>query len=371
MAYTTQFGLDQNVADYLNQPMPGITGIFPPPPATIPTPVPTVPIVDEEESEEIIERPGGEFERGFRDYKPLEPRGAGKNQYSPRLDMGYDSNLNQPKSSKKGFWEGIFGSKAAQKAGKYTSMAFSPLTMLASRYDAMNPEAVNYNPMLRGQKDVALRGTDLGGLGFRQDDIGRFVGSADPFADDYNPLQGKNLQSAFGTNDLNQMLRDKLQKLRSNKAAGKYKTKSAMDTHNQREKRILEMLGVTSADENVGYAGTEGGNLGSGVFAKVDQSGKTYGPYSQRFGYAPPEMEKFKTFIEQKTDRQPIINKGRDTPISVPRNPQKPSVKPDRDREPSPHSYSHPGSSRSREMSSPFQYGGRAGYSKGGIVTLL
>ena len=52
MAYTTQFGLDQNVADYLNQPMPGITGIFPPPPATISPPV-TQPIEEEVEEDEV------------------------------------------------------------------------------------------------------------------------------------------------------------------------------------------------------------------------------------------------------------------------------------------------------------------------------
>ena len=244
---------------------------------------------------------------------------------------------------------------------------------------------------------MALRGTDLGGLGFQQDDIGRFVGSADPFADDYNPLQGKNLQSMLGTNDLNQMLSKELTRLRGMytkglESGGKYKTKSAMETHNQREKRILEMLGTTGTDENLGRTTEEAfdlGYTGSGPFATIQNKGKEYGPFSKTY----PEMAKFHEFALQKGNRtdfpkidqgpirpilsknflqKPIVNERRDTPISVPRNPQKrPSVKPDRDREPSPHSYSHPGSSRSREMSSPFQYGGRAGYSKGGIVTLL
>ena len=85
---------------------------------------------------------------------------------------------------------------------------------LASMRDATNPKSANYNPNLIDQKDYALRGVDQGGLGYTQDDIGRFTGQAvDPSKANYNPLAGLALQSSLGSNDLGTMYEKELARL--------------------------------------------------------------------------------------------------------------------------------------------------------------
>ena len=162
-------------------------------------------------------------------------------------------------------WSGITGSKPYQ-------FAITPMMALANMRNPLNPNAQNYNPMLRGQKDLALRSIDQGGLGLTQDDIGRFLGSANPDDPDYNPLRGKNLESLFGTNDLQEMLRKRLAYFRSKKYDSETKKKKMA--------KIQEMLEKTKADEIKDYKGTPEGQIGTGPFATIDQSGKTYGPYS-------------------------------------------------------------------------------------------
>jgi len=143
---------------------------------------------------------------------------------------------------------------------------------MANYRNPLNPAAVNFNPMLRQQKDLALRPTDMGGFGFQQDDIGRFLGSADPDSDDYNPLLGQNLVSLFGTNDLLGMLRKRRAKLQGYDYESETKTKKL--------KEIDKLINQGVIDESAGYTGDPKGQIGSGVFAKMDQSGKTYGPYT-------------------------------------------------------------------------------------------
>ena len=162
-------------------------------------------------------------------------------------------------------WSGITGSKPYQ-------FAITPMMALANMRNPLNPNAQNYNPMLRGQKDLALRSIDQGGLGLTQDDIGRFLGSANPDDPDYNPLRGKNLESLFGTNDLQEMLRKRLAYFRSKKYDSETKKKKMA--------KIQEMLEKTKADEIKDYKGTPEGQIGTGPFATIDQSGKTYGPYT-------------------------------------------------------------------------------------------
>jgi len=170
------------------------------------------------------------------------------------------------------FWSGITGSKAGQAFNKF---AITPMMAMANYRNPLNPAAVNFNPMLRQQKDLALRPTDMGGFGFTQDDIGRFLGSANPEDEDYNPLLGQNLVSGWGTNDLTQMLRNKLQKIQNRKIA-------QTDSSRLKQEKIQELISQAVADESAGYTGTPGGNVGSGVFATMDQSGKTYGPYTSQ-----------------------------------------------------------------------------------------
>ena len=94
-------------------------------------------------------------------------------------------------------WSGITESAPAQTAKKYTSMAFSPLTMFASRYNPLNPDAVNYNRHLQGQIDYLNQRNMLGDVG------------TGPYKIMSGPLRGKNLVSGFGTNDYYNMLQKK------------------------------------------------------------------------------------------------------------------------------------------------------------------
>ena len=71
---------------------------------------------------------------------------------------------------------------------------------IAGGFDATNPRAFNYNPALEGQinflKDKGAYGTDQSGLN-------KITGGV---------LQGKNLQSMFGSNDLAQMYENQIAK---------------------------------------------------------------------------------------------------------------------------------------------------------------
>ena len=119
-------------------------------------------------------------------------------------------------------WKKIKKSKPFQALDRF---AITPLMALANRYNALNPNSVNYNPLLQGQRDFAFEPIHTGGFGFQQDPIGRFLGSVDPNNPDYNPLYGQALVSMFGTNDLTEMLRKRKQKLISYDYQSKIKDK--------------------------------------------------------------------------------------------------------------------------------------------------
>ena len=138
----------------------------------------------------------------------------------------------------------------------------TPLLMMANAINPLSPTSSNFNPMLEGQLQNY---TDQG---FRVNEQGQAIDG---------PLAGQNLVSGFGTNDVTQMLRDRLQKIRTRKIA-------QTTTSRAKQQKILDAIKAQTIAENKGYTGTPGGNVGSGVFAKVDQSGKTYGPYSGQGG---------------------------------------------------------------------------------------
>ena len=161
--------------------------------------------------------------------------------------------------------DGIMGTDQAQNTGMFSNMLSqlkklpTPINIMRSAVrNPLNPNSPNFNPMLQGQLDV----------------YGNYV---DETGED--PLQGQNLVSAFGTNDVTAQLRKRLQKLRMYDYKSKIKER--------KEAQILEAIKAQTAAENAGYKGTPGGNVGSGVFAKMDQSGKTYGPYSGGSGNNP------------------------------------------------------------------------------------
>ena len=134
-------------------------------------------------------------------------------------------------------------------------------------FNPINRRSGNFNPMLEGQLDLATGEEDEGGLGWGVDDIGRFTSG---------PLAGQASMSGFGTNDVTQQLRNRLQKLRGYDYISDIKTK--------KEEDILDAIRAQTIAENAGYSGTPGGNTGSGAFAKIDNTGKTYGPYSGNQG---------------------------------------------------------------------------------------
>ena len=158
----------------------------------------------------------------------------------------------------------------------------TPTMALANRYNPLSPDAVNFNPMLEGQRDLALRSINQGGLGLTQDYIGRFTGSGNPDDPDYNPLRGQNLVSMFGTNDLKEMLRKRLAYFRAKKYQSETKTKKM--------NKIQKMLEQAKAEEIKDYKGDPAGQIGTGAFATIDQSGKTYGPYSDAPTHQPSSV---------------------------------------------------------------------------------
>ena len=151
------------------------------------------------------------------------------------------------------------GLGAIKKGGK---KLMTPLMMMANAVNPLSPTSSNFNPMLEGQLQNYTE------QGWRVNEQGQAIDG---------PLAGKNLVSGFGTNDVTQMLRNRLQKIRTRKIAQTTSSRA-------KQKEILDAIKAQVAAENRGYTGTPGGNVGSGVFAKFDQSGKTYGPYSQGGG---------------------------------------------------------------------------------------
>jgi hypothetical protein len=118
----------------------------------------------------------------------------------------------------------------------------------------LDPNSPNFNPILQNQ---------LGAYG---------DWTSSDEAEGYDPLAGQNLVSGFGSNDVQAQLRKKL--------AYFQKKKYQSETKTGKMKLIRKAIADQVAAESAGYKGTPGGNVGSGAFAKFDQSGKTYGPYS-------------------------------------------------------------------------------------------
>ena len=153
-------------------------------------------------------------------------------------------------------WTNTYGSRIKKDTGGIMRVGFqngnnvedesiwkkikTPLMAILNYRNPLDPGSVNYNPLLRGQRDFAFEPIHTGGLGFYQDDIGRFRGSINPEAENYNPLLGQNLISMFGTNDLTEMLRNRLHKIRTRKAA---QTESSI----LKQKTIEEMIRQATA----------------------------------------------------------------------------------------------------------------------------
>ena len=149
------------------------------------------------------------------------------------------------------------GSRFKEGAGPVFGLA----SMFANATNPLNPNSFNFNPALSGQLGTYDEDWDIS-------DSGKALSG---------PLAGQNLISGFGTNDVTAMLRKRLARIRNRKIA-------QTDSSKAKQQKILDAIKTQTAAENAGYTGTPGGNVGSGVFAKFDQSGKTYGPYSGQGG---------------------------------------------------------------------------------------
>ena len=90
----------------------------------------------------------------------------------------------------------------AGKIKKGGEMLFGPLSMIASMRNPLNPESSNYNPELQSQVNFLK---EQGGFGVMdQSGLRKITGGR---------LQGKNLVSGFGTNDIFGMYEKDLEKL--------------------------------------------------------------------------------------------------------------------------------------------------------------
>jgi len=172
-------------------------------------------------------------------------------------EMQFDERSQQPKRNIKDIVSG--GLTSIKKGGK---KLMTPLMMMAQSVNPLSPTSSNFNPMLEGQIE------NYTAQGWRVNDQGQAIDG---------PLAGQNLVSVGGTNDPTAMLRKRLQKIRTRKIAQTTSSRA-------KQKEILDAINAQKAAENKGYTGTPGGNVGSGAFAKFDQSGKTYGPFTPQGG---------------------------------------------------------------------------------------
>jgi hypothetical protein len=199
---------------------------------------------------------GGDWERGWLN-RSLRP-GTQEYRDAEREDPEIEKSKWEQFTDSLGSAKDSLG-RRAKKAGK---IPIGILGALANTRNPLNPNSKNFNPMLASQMET------YGDQGWEINDMGQALSG---------PLAGQNIVSGFGTVDVPAMLRKRLQKIRTRKIA---------QTASSRKKQadILKDIAAQVAAENKGYTGTPGGNVGSGVFAKFDQSGKTYGPYSGQGG---------------------------------------------------------------------------------------
>jgi hypothetical protein len=151
-----------------------------------------------------------------------------------------------------------FEKAASGVAGLFKKLPSPMNIMRGMARNPLDPNSPNFNPMLQSQLE------NYSAQGWRVNEQGQALDG---------PLAGQNLVSGFGTNDVTAQLRKRLQKIRMRKM-------KQTDASMAKQQEILDAIKKQTIGENEGYTGTPGGNVGSGVFAKFDQSGKTYGPYS-------------------------------------------------------------------------------------------
>ena len=106
-----------------------------------------------------------------------------------------------------GIAEGITATDAAQEKGWLQNLMDNTMWgKVAGGFDATNPRAFNYNPALQGQIDF------MGGDPFGQGSAYGINPNSGLNQITGGTLAGKNLQSMFGTNDLQQMYEDQIGK---------------------------------------------------------------------------------------------------------------------------------------------------------------
>ena len=150
-------------------------------------------------------------------------------------------------------WRSNLKDNMSGVAGLFKKLPTPMKIMKSALRNPLASDSPNFNPMLEGQLDT----------------YGNYVGETGE-----DPLENQNLVSGFGSNDVTAQLRKRLQKIRTRKM-------NQTDASRTKQAQILKAIKAQVAAENAGYQGTPGGNVGSGAFAKFDQSGKTYGPYSR------------------------------------------------------------------------------------------
>jgi len=128
------------------------------------------------------------------------------------------------------FSDSRIGSGIVSGANKFQNFAITPMMALANKRNALNPNAMNYNPDLQPQMDFlgGQTGTRITGT---SDNLkftdGQMMIGNDPNSGlaKYGPgsvLSGQNVVSGFGTNDYAQQLQNYIDKMMGYKTRSKF-----------------------------------------------------------------------------------------------------------------------------------------------------
>ena len=135
---------------------------------------------------------------------------------------------------------------------KYVMPAIGIMGMLANQVNPLNPQSRNYNPELQGQIDQLKTSGILGG----GDPSG-------PYKITSGPLAGKNLVSAFGTNDYDEMLAKKISWFEERKAKNKKISEDAYKKALEEKKRREEQKRIQGTSIGGGWRRHDTGGGGA------------------------------------------------------------------------------------------------------------
>jgi len=180
------------------------------------------------------------------------------------------------------FSDSRIGSGIVSGANKFQNFAITPMMALANKRNALNPNAMNYNPNLQPQMDFlgGQTGTRITGT---SDNLkftdGQMMIGNDPNSGlaKYGPgsvLSGQNVVSGFGTNDYAQQLQNYIDKMMGYKTLSNFQ-RAKLDRAIAEKKAYEDKIASEAAAKALAAANTGYTNRGT----KID-----YGDYYQSDG---------------------------------------------------------------------------------------